>query len=193
MNTTEYQDKLASLIKGIAKKVSYKLYSRDPEDIEQDLWVKVLSTMKKKGVDQLDLNLVARICYDYVKDMIDYDQRRNHISVDLSGTEDTDETSSEVINSLTDKGNHDSDIMIQDLYNQFPEGSKERIFLDFWGNESGAMPNTNVLPPSTRSNDGFSENALAQMLGYASASSGGYRKFRDRMKTIISNYFNTEV
>lgn len=187
-----YQQELVKMIKGIAKKVSPKLFSRDTEDIEQDLWVKVLEAEKRKG-HQLDLNLAAKICYDYVKDMIDYDMRRNHLSSDsIEGTSDSeDQSGDKIIGATQDKGNYASDIDLKDLYNKFPEGSKERIFLDFWGNKSGAVPNTNVIPEKSRENDGYTEGALAKMLGFASASSGGYRRFRDKMKGIISDYLDS--
>lgn len=183
-----YQEELAKMIKGIAKKASYKLFSRDLDDIEQDLWVKVLETEKRKG-HQLDLNLAAKVCYDYIKDMIDYDQRRNHSTVDLSGTEDNEISDNDFLGTLSDKGNYEVDLMLKDLYDKYPKGSKERIFLDFWGNESGAMPNTDAIPDSSRTNDGYTENALAKMLGYASQSSGGYRKFKDKMIQIIKDYY----
>lgn len=189
-----YQQELASMIKGIAKRASYKLFSRDVEDIEQDLWVKVLETEKRKG-HQLDLNLAAKVCYDYIKDMIDYDMRRNHLSSDsIENTKDDEDSSGQrIIGAKQDKGDYASDINLKDLYNQFPEGSKERIFLDFWGNRSGAMPNTNVIPSKSREQDGYTEGALAKMLGFASASSSGYRNFRDRMKKIISDYLNADA
>lgn len=188
MNNERFNE-LNSLIKGIAKRSAYKMYSRSEEDLVQDLWVKVLDTEKRKG-EELDLDLVARICYDYIKDMIDYDQRRNHLTTDLSGSDEDDEyADTDFLGLKRDNGNYVSDIMLKDLYNRFPEGSKERIFLDFWGNASGAMPNNRVVPKSNRSNDGYSEKALAKMLGYSGQSSGGYRKFRNKMKDLIADYF----
>lgn len=183
----EYQQKLASMIKGIARRSAPKLFSRDVEDIEQDLWVKVLEAEKRKG-GQLDLNLAAKICYDYVKDMIDYDQRRNHDTIDTTSDEFVNHATENPSEGTIDKGTYDSDILIRDLYNKFPEGSKERIFLDFYGNMTGDNPNDRAVPASTRSNDGYSENALAQMLGYASSASGGYRKFKEKMKNYIADY-----
>lgn len=191
MSPNNYQEELASMIKGIAKKASRQLFSRDTEDIEQDLWVKVLETEKRKG-GPLDLRLAGKVCWDYVKDMIDYDQRRNHYNVDLSGTEDNEQADNDFLGLMADKGNYVSDIMVKDLFNQFPIGTQERLFLDFWGNASGAMPNDRAVPPPNRSNDGYSESSLAKMLGYASASSGGYRKFRDKMKKIISSHFGLQ-
>lgn len=186
---TDERNELAQMIKGIAQKASKSLYSRSTEDIEQDLWVKVLETEARKG-HELDLNLAGRVCWDYVNDMKDYDQRRNHFTTDFSGSDESGEGSdSDFIGAHADKGNYDSDVALDGLFNMFPEGSKERMYLDFWGNETNARPNKNAIPPSSRKNDGFTEDALAKMLGYSSMSSGGYKKFRDKMRGIISDYY----
>lgn len=184
-------DELNSMINGIARKASRKLYSRSYDDIVQDLWVKVLETEKRKG-QEIDLRLAGRICWDYVNDMIDYDQRRNHYTTDFSGTGDetTEFDDTDFLGLSKDRGNYTSDIMVKDLYDRFPVGSKERIFLDFWGNESGAMPNSRVVPPVTRQNDGYSEKYLAKRLGFTSSTNRSYKNFRDKMKQIIADYFD---
>lgn len=185
-------DELNSMIRGIAKKASYKIYSRSEEDIVQDLWVKVLDTEKRKG-HEIDLPLAGRVCWDYINDMIDYDQRRNHFTNDFSGSDEDDEyADADFIGTQKDHGNYASDVALKDFYNKFPEGSKERIYLDFWGNQSGAMPNTRAVPETSRQDDGYTESALARMLGYASASSSGYKQFRSKMKKLIADYFDVE-
>lgn len=184
---------ISDLIKKIASKASKVLYSRDKEDVEQDLWVKFLETEKRKGYE-LDLPLIAKICWDYVNDMRDYDQRRNHTSLDFSGSDDDSEfADSEFIGASQDKGDYYNKVNLDNLYSKYPVGSKERIYLDFWGNASGAYPNLDpsATPEHNRSNDGYSENSLARLLGYASSSSQGYRKFRDYMKKEIKDYFNS--
>lgn len=189
-------NEMASMIRGIALKASKQLFDRSVDDIEQDLWVKVLETEKRKG-HPIDLKLAGRVCWDYVKDMIDYDIRRSHTTIDLSGTgeESTDYIeagSSDFLGVVHDKGDRESEIMLNDLYKKFPDPkSKERIFLDFWGNASGAHPNNNpnALPSENRSSDGYSEKQLARLLGYSDQASGGYKTFRRKMKELISDYY----
>lgn len=189
------RDDLSDMITGIARRVSSKLYSRSTEDIVQDLWVKVLETEKRKG-HELDLPLAAKVCYDYVNDMIDYDQRRNHLSYDstvLDAQEDDESGDMSYLGTSSEDGRDFTDTaMINDLFNKFPKGSKERIFLDFWGNESGVHPNSDAIPPKTRKNDGYTEDNLARMLGYSGHDNGSYKKFRDKMKKYIADYFKTE-
>lgn len=188
--TNERFEEVNSIINGIARKYASKMYSRSEEDLRQDLWVKVLETEKRKGYE-LEGSMIARICYDYIKDLIDYDQRRNHINRDYSGTGyvENETSDAEFFGAIADKGDYASKMMIDGLYDKFPEGSKERIYLDFWGNYSGVMPNTRAIPPDSRTQDGYTERNLAYMLGYAGPSSGGYRRFRKKMHKIISDYF----
>lgn len=186
---------IASMIRGIALKASKQLFDRTPDDIEQDLWVKFLETEKKKGYE-LDLPLIARISWDYVKDMIDYDIRRSHSTVDLSGTSDQydalQDDEGDFLGLRVD-GDFDKDIALDDLYNKFPDPkSKERIFLDFWGNASGAHPNNNpyALPPESRKQGGYTESKLAKLLGYPEdQGSAGYRTFRNKMRNLIADYY----
>lgn len=189
MNEQRFDD-INDIINNVVRKYSSKMYSRSAEDLAQDLWVKVLETEKEKG--ELDLKLIAYICHNYVKDLIDYDRRRNHFNIDLQGNdEDGEYADTDFLGIETDNGQYDSDIMVKDLFSKYPIGTKERMFLDFWGNATGVAPNNRAVPPEGREQDGFTEKNLAVMLGYASAQSGGYKKFRDRMKSIIKNHFES--
>lgn len=189
-------NELAKMIKGIAYKASKQLFDRSPEDIEQDLWVKVLETDKRKGYE-IDLKLAAKVCWDYIKDMIDYDQRRSHSSIDLSGTDEASgaiegDEGTDFLGITQDKGKYDSDIVLKDLYDKFPDPkSKERIFLDFWGNASGAHPNKNpnALPEVSKQQDGYTESALAKLLGFGSSNHSSYKTFRRKMRNLIADYY----
>lgn len=178
------------MVKGIARKASKELYDRDVDDIEQDLWVKILDTEERKG-QELSQGLAAKVCWDYVTDMQRQDiRRKDHIamSYDPEIVDDLDGDQFSGIGSKRDQGDYDSEVALHALYDKFPIGSKERMYLDFWGNASGAMPNTRVIPDSNRSNDGYSEKNLAKMLGFAGQADRGYRKFKKKMKDIILDY-----
>lgn len=190
--TDERFQELDKMIKGIASKVNYKLYSRDKEDIIQDLWVKALETEERKG-KELDMNLLAKVLYDYTKDMIDYDQRRNHYNVDFNNdAEDAGQGDGEDFLGLSSKEDWVGDIMIDDLFNKYPEDSKERLFLDYWASSAGIRYNPKVTPPEGRENNGYTEGNLAKMLGFPSASSSSYRKFRSKMKQEIADFLGVD-
>ena len=50
--TSEDVEEINGIIKTIAARWNSQLFSRDYEDIVQDLWEKVLSTLKRKDVDK---------------------------------------------------------------------------------------------------------------------------------------------
>lgn len=184
----EYTAEVADIIRGISSKYSYKFkdYDLSREDLEQELWVSILEAEKRKG-EQLDANLVAKICYDRVKDLISFYMRRSHVPTPGPASDDDEKEPDYIGPSQSESPEElDFNIELKNLYNSFPEGSKERIFIDFWGNATGAFPNNRVVPEKTRKNDGFSEDSLAKILGYSGQSSGGYRKFRNKMRNIIS-------
>lgn len=190
--TEDHNQEFYDMIKGIARKASKKLYNRDVDDIEQDLWVKVLETEERKG-KELDAGLAAKICWDYVTDMQRQDIRRqNHVamSYDPEILDDLldDEQSSAGASSRRDNGDYDSDLAVQELFDKFPIGSKERMYLDFWGNASGVMPNDRAVPdPTATGQNRYNDKALAKMLG-TTQSNRSYRKFKQKMQDIVMDY-----
>lgn len=179
--TSEDVEEINGIIKTIAARWNSQLFSRDYEDIVQDLWEKVLSTLKRKDVDK---PLLWKICRDAVKDMIDYDQRRNHMSLDNDNTKTDDSGDDFFVQVLQDKGDYLPDIMIKDLFDRYKKGTPERLFLDFYGNVSGAYPNDDAVPADGK----YNEENLAKMLGFPSHSSSRYRKFRNKMRDEISEF-----
>lgn len=196
---SDYDKSFYDMVKGIARKASNKLPNRDTDDIEQDLWVKILDAEERKG-KSLDPGLAAKICWDYITDMQRQDIRRqSHIAMDVDpefidylDTSDSDDeggkSAPSPVGAKRDNGDYLADIAIRDLYDRFPIGSKERMYLDFWGNATDVMPNDRMVPDASRQKDGYSENTLAKMLGYASQASGGYRKFKKKMQDIVRDY-----
>jgi hypothetical protein len=180
--TSEDVEEINGIIKTIAARWNSQLFSRDYEDIVQDLWEKVLSTLKRKDIDK---PLLWKICRDAVKDMIDYDQRRNHMSLDNDNTS-TDDSNDFFVQALQDKGDYLPDLMIKDLFNQYKKGTPERLFLDFYGNASGAYPNDDAVPADGK----YNEENLAKMLGFPSHASSRYRKFRSKMRDEISEFLD---
>lgn len=190
----DYDQSFYDMVKGIARKASKELFDRDVDDIEQDLWVKILDTEERRG-KQLDQALAARICWDYVSDMQRQDIRtRNHVALSMDSEFlddlDTDRAGGvDPVGGKRDRGDYDSMLRVHELYDKFPIGSKERTYLDFWGNASGAMPNDRALPKLTPTGqERYSEKALARMLGFAGQDDRQYKRFKRNMQSIIRDY-----
>lgn len=182
--TNEREVKLVSMIRGIAQRCSYKFFDLSIEEIEQELWVNLLEREAAEG-REFDLNLAARVCYNKIVDMQRYGSHRNHSSLDrmLEFTEEEDcsfgAQSEEYSSDFTSK------VMIEDLFKLFPKGSKERVFLEFWSTYSGVKDFG--IPVGSAP-----ESELARLLGYAGTASGGYKRFRNKMRNFVAIYFEVE-
>lgn len=184
--TENHAYEVGRILKGISRKVAYKFLTKTAEEIESDLWVTVLEEELKHG-KELDNSLIATICYRQIIDMQRHDMKRNASSFEeILETEEGEESSSSQSDEMHSGSRFDSDVMVKDLFKIFPAGSKERIFLEFWGESSGALRSNHIK------SEKFTESELAKLLGYAGTASGGYKKFRDKMRTYVASYFMIE-
>lgn len=190
------------IITGIARRSAYKFKTKDVDELVQELWIKVLEEENKKN-NELDLNLIAKMCYNKIVDIIRHDCVRNSVSFDeLFGMEDgSSEEEYKVSCRAGGTGNLDKEefytrpaedqvdrLYVKSLLELFPEGSKERIFLEFWATKSN-VKDYKVQGTGIKE-DGFTEGSLAKSLGYAGSYSSGYTNFRKKMKNYILIYFD---
>ena len=82
----EYSQDFYKMVKGIARKSQHKLFNRDVDDIEQDLWIRILDAEERRG-EELDQALAAKICYDAITDMQRQDIRRSKHTVSVDPDE----------------------------------------------------------------------------------------------------------
>lgn len=183
MRTEERINQMNDIITGIARRSSYKFLTKTSEEIAQELWLHVLEKESEAGRD-LDLDLIARICYNKIVDIQRHDMRRNSTSLE-SLIEGSDEDCP--FNSQID-GPDDMKVMVEDLFRIFPEGSKERLFLEYWGTASG-VKDFGVRGDGIY-NDGYTEKDLASKLGFSGASSRDYKNFRNKMRIFVFEFFN---
>lgn len=194
MRTQERVNQMNDLITGIARRSAYKFLTKDAEELAQDLWLHVLEKEEDKG-EELDLDLIAKICYNRIVDIQRFDARRNSISLDqlfesvCNGDYENDD--SEDFRDLRPGAFSQPDnlnkILINDLFNSFSKGSKERLFLEYWATATG-FKDFGIHGDGTYG-DGYTESDLARKLGYAGTSSGGYKSFRHKMRTVVIGFF----
>lgn len=188
------------VIQGIARRSAHKFFTKSAEELAQELWVTVLEKEASAGCE-FDLDLVAKICYDKIVDIQRYDSRRNTISLDplryeTQGEESTSDSLRmeplwETISAeLISGSKFEEKVVVDDLFKIFPEGSKERLFLEFWGTATGVKDFG--IQGTGKYEDGFTESSLAKMLGYAGTASGGYKKFRSKMRNFVAVYFDLD-
>lgn len=182
--TRKHEEELTRIIHGIALREAYKVFSRSVEEIEQSLWIYILEEELKKG--ELDGNLVADICYKKIVDMIRYDMNRNSVDINDETFDESEVENVALHSKFESSSNYELKIMVQELMKKFPEGSKERIFLDFWATYADLEDHGYDTRGSKRQPS--PENQLAYYLGYANSGSCGYRSFRNKMREFVKNY-----
>lgn len=192
MRSTERVSQMNDVITGIARRSSYKFLTKSAEEISQDLWMHILEKEEEAGKD-LDLDLIAKICYDKIVDMQRFDARRNMSSLDqmLEGQDDDDDSSSQFGNSCFQSPASTKRIMIEELFNLFPKGSKERIFLEYWGTAAGI--HDFGYKGNGCHNDGYTESDLAHELGFSGTSNRAFKKFRSNMRVIVATYLDIKL
>lgn len=185
------------IITGIARRSAYKFLTKDAEELAQELWEHVLTREYELG-HELDLNLIAKMCYDKIVDIQRFDARRNAVSFDqLFERFHTDYQHDHRDNEYNEDARDlrpgtftqpDSiqRIMIEDMINMFPKGSKERLFLEYWSTASGYKDFG--IRGDGKYEDGYTESDLAHKLGYSGTSSGGYKAFRKKMRVYVIDF-----
>lgn len=189
MKTKDRFNTVNDIIQGISFRTAYKFKTKTVDELSQELWVTVLEKERKAGYD-LDLDLVARICYDKIVDLQRYESRRNYISIEELMLKEEEErllrkptTSRVKLYSKFEDPDNVTKILLKDLIDMFPEGSKERTFLEYWSTSSRFTDYD--IEGNGKFNGGYTESDLAHKLGYAGTSSGGYKKFRSKMRTLV--------
>lgn len=69
--------KFTQIVKGVARKYAYGVSWIEQDDLEQDLWVKVLTLIEDcGGIENVDEKLVANVCWNKAVDSYRYSRRR---------------------------------------------------------------------------------------------------------------------
>ena len=186
IRSKERVHQMNEVIRGIAQNQAYKFKGITQEDLAQSLWIYILD-IEEKAQEDLDLSLIAFICYKKIGNIQRREMRFNSLYLeDINPNFDT-----------SDRDNYyEFEILnIKEFIEQFPEGSKERIYLEYWA----ASVNLDILDSSKyiKSEDeakgkykgGYTEDDLAKTLGYVGCSSSGYKVFRERIRKKVEKYF----
>lgn len=128
-------DKFKKIVKGVAKKYSSKWVDQD--DLEQELWIKVLSLLEDVDGDEtkLDESLVAKVCFRRAVDYYRYCRRRYEANIELvtdedrtslEGDMDYDPTKLLKTHGLIDQGTY---TLVKEVLDLFEEGTKEHKYI----------------------------------------------------------------
>lgn len=186
-----------SIVKGVARKYTSKWVDR--EDLEQDLWVRVLTLINDcGGIENVDESLVARVCYNKAVDSYRYSRRRYEANCQfIEGSAfdgDDDEEGGKdngldyfdsIYNSLPSAQNI---LFFKEVIDLFPKDSKERKYVILKLVTYGVV-DISFLDASDREiyeiPEGDTEADYIKCLGYKSHCPGSWTcKKRDLEKVI---------
>lgn len=194
-------DKFRKIVEGVAKKYQSKWVSR--EDLEQELWIKVLTMIEDCGGDEsnLDENLVAKACFRKAIDYYRYCRRRYEANVALFTEDDKTELEGDLeydpskllkTHGIIDQGTY---TMVNEVLGLFEEGTKEYRYIvaklyshglldeEVYG-RSFELPEK---PKAPRNVD--DEIDYCAMLGYNSKKiSGSWINKKRQMRVVIEEY-----
>lgn len=204
MRTQERINSMNDIIVGIARRSAYKFKTRSAEDLAQELWVKILEKEGRLGYE-LDLDLIAHICYDAIVDIQRYDMKRNTYSLDEilercaakeSGrsnkvndqSDDPWTTGTQMFSAKIEDTDDVNRILIDELLKVFPKGSKESFFLEYWSTASGYKDYG--IDGKGKNCDGFTESDLARQLGFPGTGSYAFKSFRRKMREFVREFMD---
>ena len=195
-------EKFGKIISGVARKYSSKWVNG--EDLEQELWVKVLGMIADTpgGESDLDERLVAKACYRKAVDYYRYCRRRYEANVQYAPewsdaeTEDRDDYS-KLYKSHNMVKDTDYTLMVEAL-ELFPKDSKEYAYVamklsyygdldpEYWGEE------VKLPEEGTAKNGNYREVDFLKLLGYKGEKiPGSWITKKNNMRCIIEEYLRS--
>jgi len=188
------------IIQGVARKYASKWCDRD--DLEQDLWVKVLEVIRDcGGIENVDEKLVARVAYNRAVDLYRYHRRRYEAnaeyiegsSVEMDDSNGNGDNCEDYFDSLkSDKFIKGIDlILIKEAINLFSVGTRERKYIVLKLVDNGVI-DFGLLDPCDRAVyehvDGDTEADYIKALGYKSHCPGSWTCKKREIERIVKEY-----
>lgn len=185
-------DQFGRIISGVARK--YASIYVDREDLEQELWLTTLQLIERCGGEEYtDANLVARNCYNRAVDFYRKSRRRKDSTRRM--LEDWEMYDEETGEGIVDDGifsaascfdtGYDT-VMIKEVIDLFPEGSKERKYIVTKLYMYGEIDENSGLPDKLEIPEGSTEADVLHTLGYTGkTASGSWLKLKNAMKEKI--------
>lgn len=184
-------NKITEIIDGVSRKYAVREFGVDREDLRQDLWVATLELIDKcGGIDNTDIPLIAKNCWNKAVDKYRYNRRRMDSKALYDEAVDGEKESATETKIHKSKFQSGMDaVLIKEAIDLFPKGSRERKYvitkLYMYGEidiDSIDSDEDFEIP------DGDTESDILKLLGYNShyPASWGGRKFN--MKKVIYQY-----
>lgn len=186
----ERMEQFADILKGVSYKYLHNKWM-NREDLEQELWINLMKLIEDYGgVMNVSPNLVAKSSFNSAVDYYRYSRRRYEANIIFE--EENDENSVSAFGTKFDKG---YDILrMKEVYEKYPEGSKERTYILIKLVMSGELDEVHVTNPEDRKvlDDLPEKNIdshIVYKLGYNSPSPGSFTTMKRRIKDDLVEFF----
>lgn len=186
-------EKCSEIVKGVARKYASKWV--DKEDLEQDLWVVVMELINScGGIENTDLPLIAKSCYNRAVDSYRYNRRRHDSKVrliDESESEDgeysasgADQASYFVAKNRTGY----EEMILHEVIDLFPEGSRQRKYVVAKLYSFGEIDETFGLADKLELPEGDTEADFLKLIGFNSRYPASWGKMKYEIREKIYKY-----
>lgn len=176
----------------LRNKVDDGLLSSDMDDVHQEVWQAIWEKALEDG--KYPIPQIASITRNKIADFQKQDIKKNTTGpngmkqqkIPLNPNEETDGLTDDYL----DPEDYFEKVVVnqrfQALMDKYPEGSKEKIFLDFYWDKAHAKDSKGKwIDPNKR----YRDADLISQLGFAGTSDARWKKFRDRMRKEVADYF----
>lgn len=189
------------IVKGIARKYG-STHWIDPDDLEQDLWVKVLTLINEVGYENVTESMVARICWNKAVDVYRYNRRRWDSNCEFIEDSDFDGdynrssanySNNDYFNNKNRLERAEDVVFFKEVIDKFPKGSKERKYvvmkLVCYGVISVEHLDKDDLA-DLKIPEGDVESDYIAVLGYKSHCPGSWTCKKREIRRVIDEFLN---
>lgn len=184
-----------AMMENIAKEIVWRTQGRVKlHEAINEFWIAIAEADNKKG-EPIDMALANKICVDKRSRLFRNDIVKGK-KVGLTCDE-----SVKTENGSSTKGDTNADdyifeevvqgnMMISQFLSKYPEGSKERMFVEFYMSKAGLSNKyTFDMNKNKSSLGGYTGTNLAKILGFKGVDDGQYRALKKKMMKDIEKFF----
>lgn len=175
------------IVKGVSRK--YASIYVDREDLEQELWLVVCTKIQEfGGADKLDPRFIAKCCYNRAVDYYRYCRRRRDSSAQLIEeieSDDENPANSETTFAQSTFDNGYDRIVLKEVIDLFPQGSRERKYVVTKLYMYGEISEADGLPDKLEMPAGDTEADVLKLLGYNSRYPASWGKLKYQIRDTI--------
>lgn len=186
-------EKCRKIVEGVARKYASKWIDR--EDLEQDLWVVVMELINGcGGIENTDLPLIAKSCYNRAVDSYRYNRRRSDSTVRLIDESESDDgeysaggaDQSAYYTSKARTGYEE--VILHEVIDLFPKGSRQRKYVVAKLYSFGEIDESFGLEDKLELPAGDNEEDFLRLIGFQSRYPASWGKMKYGIREKIYKY-----